>query len=293
MKKSYRILALCMLCFAVVAQAQIVYGEKDDVITVTGSGKPESNPKPFNDFSLDDPKVIIKNLVARMVGVKGGKISTKNSKGKKTVHTVNDFCISPIEVTNAEWNVVMGETTNPSLYNRYFIGNDLKPAYANDRPVTGVTLAQAEAFCRKLTELTGIHFRLPSEIEWVYAARGGQFTHGYKYAGSNVGTDVAIYKGNTNHLYVGKIGDTHVSSSKPVAMPFPVAQMGKNELGLYDMSGNVWEWVANGRVYGGAFTESLKNCTVTSKSSMFINNKNQKTSQSVGFRIACETMGMG
>ena len=81
-------------------------------------------------------------------------------------------------------------------------------------------------FISKLNELTGRHFRLPSEAEWEYAARGGNKTHAYTYAGSNDIDAVAWYSGNTD-------------------MTHPVGQKAPNELGIYDMSGNVTEWCSD------------------------------------------------
>ena len=129
---------------------------------------------------------------------------------EKPVHqvTLSSYCIGQTEVTQALWQAVMG--SNPS----YFQG-DLQ------RPVEQVSWDDCQTFITRLNELTGKAFRLPTEAEWEYAARGGNKSHGYKYAGSNDINEVAWYRDN---------------SSMPVATKAP------NELGLYDMSGNVWEW---------------------------------------------------
>ena len=123
--------------------------------------------------------------------------------------TVGDFSIGTTEVTVDLWNAVMGTSGS---------GSQL--------PVTRVSTSQIEAFILRLNEITGLNFRLPTEEEWEYAARGGQKTHNYKYAGSNNLDDVAWYKGNSS-------GRAHT-----------VAQKLPNELGLYDMSGNVFEITA-------------------------------------------------
>ena len=131
----------------------------------------------------------------------------------KPVHQViltNDYYIGKYEVTQALWKVVMGN--NPS----WFKGNNL--------PVEMVNWSDCCKFVDKLNILTGRKFRLPTEAEWEYAARGGKYSHGYLYAGSNIVSEVAWYDENSNH-------ETHIIGSKLA-----------NELGLFDMSGNVAEW---------------------------------------------------
>ena len=101
-----------------------------------------------------------------------------------------------------------------------------------------VSLDDAMIFIAKLNEITGRQFRLPTEAEWEYAARGGRKSHGYIYAGSNDINKVAWYSGN----------NANYESPQPVALKAP------NELGLYDMSGNLWEWCSD--FYGG-YTDSI------------------------------------
>lgn len=123
---------------------------------------------------------------------------------------VGKYYIGQTEVTQKLWQAVMG--TNPSN----FKGDDL--------PVESVSWIDCQEFIKKLNELTGKTFRLPTEAEWEFAARGGLDGKGYKYSGSNVLGDVAKHE--------------HWS----VAKTYPVATMHANELGIYDMSGNVREW---------------------------------------------------
>lgn len=155
-----------------------------------------------------------------MVRVEGGTYgmgtTDKEPYGVCTpVHseTVGTFYIGRTEVTQGLWEAVMGN--NPAWPK----GRDL--------PVESVSWEDCQEFCEKLSQLTGVNFRLPTEAEWEYAARGGNKTRGYKYSGSNSCSDVAWYDGNSGQ-------QTH-----------PVATMQPNELGIYDMCGNLWEWTSD------------------------------------------------
>lgn len=159
-----------------------------------------------------------------MVGVRGGtftmgsnsarglKVSYESSQPEHRV-TVGDYYVGRHEVTQALWRAVMG--ANPS----HFVGDSM--------PVEQVSWEDAQLFCTMLSQLTGRRFRLPTEAEWEYAARGGSLSHNYNFAGSNDRDACAWYCVNSG-------GCTH-----------RVGQMQPNELGLYDMSGNVAEWCAD------------------------------------------------
>ncbi len=139
--------------------------------------------------------------------------------------TLSSFSIGETEVTQALWQAVMG--SNPSN----FKGNP-------QNPVEKVSWDDCQEFVKKLNSLTGKNFRLPTEAEWEYAARGGNNSKHYKYSGSNIVGDVAWYTSNSD-------SKTH-----------PVKGKSPNELGLYDMSGNVWEWCAD---WKGSYSYSPQN----------------------------------
>ncbi len=163
---------------------------------------------------------ILEELFSNMVLVEGGtftmgaaanQMKDAESDEKRTHQvTLSDFYICKYEVTQELWTLVMG--TNPSQF---------KGAH---QPVEDVTWHDCQIFIQKLNQLTGKEFRMPTEAEWEYAARGGKLSKGYKYAGSNSINDVAWYNGNSGNA------------------PHDVGEKQPNELGLYDMSGNVYEW---------------------------------------------------
>ena len=222
-------------------------------------------------------KHVLQQLVDNMVKVEGGIFSMGSTEGydEKPVHQVrlSDFCIGKYEVTQDEWEVVMG--TNPS----HFKGVN--------KPVECVSWNDCQEFIKKLNKLTGLQFRLPTEAEWEYAARGGNKSKGYKYSGSNIIGNVAWYWDNSNQK-------TH-----------PVGTKAPNELGIYDMSGNVWEWCSDwysssyyssspannptgpatgsDRVYrGGSWLHFADYCRVANR---ILNNPDYRYS-SLGFRLA-------
>ena len=184
------------------------------------------------------PKTFTVNGVSfELLYVKGGTFTmgcTPEQNGdcnndEKPIHklTLDDYYIGKFEVTQDLWMAVMGK--NPSNKK----GDDL--------PVENVSWNDVQDFIRQLNQLTGENFSLPTEAQWEYAARGGCKSKGYKYSGGNILGNVAWYADNS--------GST----------PHPVGTRDPNELGLYDMSGNVWEWCYDW--YGGYSSESQTNPT--------------------------------
>lgn len=134
------------------------------------------------------------------------------SRAEKPVHsvTLSSYRIGKTEVTQALWQAVVED--NPSCFK------------GHNRPVEYVSWDDCKRFILKLNSLTGQNFRLPTEAEWEFAARGGNKSQGYQYSGSNNLDDIAWYDDNS------------ASATHDVATKQP------NELGIYDMNGNVWEW---------------------------------------------------
>ncbi|KAB2824804.1 formylglycine-generating enzyme family protein [Aliivibrio finisterrensis] len=166
------------------------------------------------------PHPVTQKIEETMVYVEGGiyvmgSDSPSATKAEKPAHlvSVNDFYISKFEVTQELFESVMGSSLS------YFQSPDI--------PVNNLSWQQANYFIEKLNQLTGETYRLPTEAEWEYAARGGNLSQNYTYSGSNNIDDVAWFTDNANN------------QAHPVGMKQP------NELGLYDMTGNVGEFVSD------------------------------------------------
>ena len=176
---------------------------------------------------------VIDNLKASMLLVKGGTFMMGDLFGmykpvfspkiKKVLVKLSDYHICNHLVTQEEWGVVMDTYYDPA---------------DAQLPVVDYSWHQVHEFIEKLNKITNWNFRLPTEAEWEFAARGGELSDGSIYSGKNILDTIGWYNVNSdNHIH-------------------PVAQKESNQLGLYDMSGNVWEWCQD--VYESHYKEGAR-----------------------------------
>lgn len=195
------------------------------------------------EFGNNIETITVNGVSFNMVRVVGGTFKmgatleqgSDTESNEKPAHqvTLSTYSIGETEVTQALWHAVMG--SNPAN-----IKGEL-------RPVERVSWEDCQIFIQKLNQLTGRQFRLPTEAEWEYAARGGNKSQYYKYSGSNNIDNVAWYssKQDVSFNQLLDLGPSVVKTKKP------------NELGIYDMTGNVWEWCQDW--YGEYSSSSVTN----------------------------------
>ena len=174
----------------------------------------------LNGFPSATTEYTVNGVTFVMVNVEGGTFMMGSYAGDPDAYidespshqvTLSSFSIGQTEVTQELWLAVMG-------WNYSGHGGNLQ------YPVEYINWEMIQTFISNLNEMTGKNFRLPTEAEWEFAARGGNKSQNYLYSGSNNVADIAWYVDNSE-------GATHA-----------VATKAPNELGIYDMSGNVWEW---------------------------------------------------
>ena len=231
-----------MLCpIGMAAQSTITRNKPKPAVTkpkpaAKPKAKPKAKPVPRRNSTHHSSNTTslsaeLNKLINNMVYVSGGTfiMGGDESSDQTPTHsvTLSSYYICKYEVTQALWRAVMG--SNPSK----FKGDNL--------PVEQVSWNDCQTFINRLNSYTGRNFRLPTEAEWEFAARGGNYSRHYKYSGSNYISDVAWYCDNSGNR-------TH-----------PVGTKQANELGLYDMSGNVWEWCSDW--YGSYSSYSQSNPT--------------------------------
>jgi len=293
---------------------RLVNGKKKvtDQITITQGGKNrwEYDVREFDGKNFTER---VAGVIIDMVAVKGGTytMGCTGEQGsdcfgwEKPAHrvTVGDFYMGKYEVTIDQYLQFCKETDShwpewleKGSSNNIYTGSGVDKTYYSKRsmsesntshPITGVNWHNAVAYCQWLSRKTGKKYRLSTEAEWEYAARGGLQSRGYKYSGSNSLVAVAEYNENND------------IKTKPVGGKQP------NELGIYDMSGNVWEWCSDwygsyssqaqtnpqgpgsgsGRVLrGGSWDGIARSCRVWHRN----NNSPHIRNSSIGFRVVLE-----
>ena len=225
-----------------------------DVTTVTVTQKGKSGDAESQAFTVTGNG---KTVTFKMVRVEHGTFqmgatteqgsdADSHEKPEHTVTLTSDYYMSETEVTQTLWYAVMGQ--KPTA-----IGSQWSSTYGlgDQRPAYYISWNDCQEFITKLNALTGKTFRMPTEAKWEFVARGGNKSKGYKYAGSNTIGDVAWYTVNSS-------SQTHdVATKQP------------NELGLYDMSGNVWEWCSDW--YGSYSSSAQTNPTGPATGSFRVN----------------------
>jgi len=258
--------------------------EEDNSFDILANGR--KGLKDLFEFKLNDSKNENLPIVQRWINQKfNGEIQIRQieisnsisielemitvESGRLDEKTISSFNISKYPITLENYKIYCNEIKKEIPINE----ND------DDRvPIINVTCIDAVDFCNWLSQVTGNTYRLPTEAEWEFAARGGNKSKGFKFSGSEDVESVAFYRGNSG------------------LSPQPVGQLDANELGLYDMCGNVWEWCRYSNnsnrqgefnedesiiLRGGSWQRKAEDCTLSSRSEQPITDY----TDDIGFRI--------
>ena len=227
-KKIIMILATLLL-LAAGCDKEPYFGEGDYLFTPSEELKYLENHNGilinWNDAGVtEEQQSAIREIVNNLVAVEGGTFQVGSddefaANDEQPVHAVNlsNYRIAKFTVTRKQWKAIMGQSLEWN--SNYGTGDDL--------PATNLNINDVKRFLETVNRLGTLNLRLPTEAEWEYAARGGKKSHGTPYSGSDNADAVAWHQGNGSNVL------------------HPVGGLQPNELGLYDMSGNVWEWCSD------------------------------------------------
>lgn len=232
MDKLYKALLVVAFVLPVVALVAVVISFMDD--DAPGEDSPSHTYVENAGCGLNMKMVLVEGGTFQM-----GATSEQSDEAEHDEWPVHEVILTPYyiaecEVTQSQWEAVMGT----DIYDQLRVANgDGVSSVGDKQPMYFVNWYDAKEFCNKLSRMTGKLYVLPTEAQWEYAARGGKYSRGYKYSGSNYVDEAVWCRGNSSATRI-------VKSKAP------------NELGLYDMSGNVYEWCND---WYGAYSSEKQN----------------------------------